>query len=105
MINFFGNQDNESTDSRLDSIEWKVNLLLALVGIHLGLSVLRFAKSMLPSTFTIVVIGALLAAGCWFLRDRIGGMVRRMVAQQIVGDDRSEGSSSSSRSSQEKRIL
>lgn len=106
MINFFGNQDSsESTDSRLDGIEWKVNLLLAIVGIHLLLSVLRFVGSFLvPSTSTIVIVGLLVVGVCWFLRDRISVMIRRLIARQIMGDDHTE-SSSASQSSKEERIL
>jgi hypothetical protein len=91
MIRFFGKQNKDqqdSAESRLSIIEWKVNLILVIVGVQLILTVLMFAKDLLmPSKTSIVICLVLLAAVGWFFRKQIPGLIRRMIAKQIVGQD------------------
>jgi uncharacterized membrane protein len=91
MIRFFGKQNKDqldSTESRLRTVEWKVNLVLAIVGLQLVLTVLMFAKDLLmPSKTSIFVCLVLLVAAGWFFRKQIPGLIRRMIAKQIVGED------------------
>ena len=98
MINFFGNQNSdESSDAgaRLRAVEWKLNVLLALVGVQLLLQLLSFVSEMLSKSTMIIVVVGVLALG-WFFRDRLLLMIRRIVAQRILGETQVESSSSSS---------
>lgn len=107
MFSFFGNQNRDEstgTEGRLRSVEWKINVLLALVGVHLLLELLSLASSVfLPSKSTILIVLILLAVVGWFLRDRILVMIRRSIAQRILGEEPVD-SSTSSQSSREGSI-
>jgi hypothetical protein len=98
MIPFFGKQSKDELDatgSRLRAVEWKVNLLLILVGIQLSLSVLSLARAtLMPSTTTIVIVSALLIAAGWFFRNQILGLIKRSIARQILQEDSPQRESS-----------
>lgn len=110
MIKFFGGQKNEdstSSDSRLRSLEWKVNLLLGIVGLHFLLSVFMLASDfLLPSKTTIVIVVVVLGVVGWFLRNQILGLIKRAVAKQIVGEENlPKKKSSRDMASREEQIL
>lgn len=96
MIRFFGKPDKqelESSDSRLRVLEWKVNLLLILVGAQLLITVLTLAKSLLmPSTTTIVIVTILLVVIGWVFRKQIPGLIKRMIAKQLSKEDSDQDS-------------
>ena len=91
MLKFFGNRKGDETassESRLRTVEWKVNLILAIVAAHFLLTTFMFFSDLiLPSKTTIVIVGIVLIAAGWFLRKQILFLARRMIAKQIVGDD------------------
>lgn len=97
MLPFFGNKNSEkseSNDSRLRIVEWKVNLVLVLVGIQLALTTLILVRQyLIPSTTTLVLCGLTLAVVIWLFRKQIPGLAKRMLVRQIVGDDFSSESS------------
>ena len=98
MLRFFSKQNKneiEAPESRLRIVEWKVNLILAIVGIQLILTVLMMARDLLlPSTTTIVLCSAVFIAAAWLFRKQIPGLVKRMLVRKIVGDDSSAKESS-----------
>ncbi len=98
MIRLFAKSDKEEIDShssRLRSLEWKVNLLLILVGIQLLVTSLTFARDLLmPSTATIVIVTVVLVAIGWVFRKQIPGLIKRMVARQILKEESSVKDSS-----------
>lgn len=91
MLPFFGKKNrvkSESDDSRLRVVEWKVNLILILVGIQLALTALMLVRQFLiPSTTTLILCGLALAVVIWVFRNQIPGLVKRLLVRQIVGDD------------------
>ncbi len=91
MIRFFGKQNKDELDSyesRLLIVEWKVNLVIAIVGLQLLLTVFMIAKDLLmPSTTTIVICSIAVIAAIWFFRNQIPGLIKRMVVKQIVGEN------------------
>ena len=101
MIRFFSNQKNDEsapTESRLRIVEWKVNIILAIVAVHFLLSLVSFAgKMFLPSTSTIVIVGIALIAAGWFMRKQLLGIIRRSIARQIAGEEKPEPESSGSK--------
>ncbi|QEG20954.1 hypothetical protein [Mariniblastus fucicola] len=96
MIRFFGSQNKdelessglEASDARLRNVEWKVNLILAIVAIQLVLTVLLMVRAyLIPSTTTIVLVSVALIAAIWFFRKQIPALVKRMLVRQFVGED------------------
>jgi len=105
MIRFFGSQKNDetdATDSRLRTVEWKVNLILAIVAVHFLLTTFMFFSDLLlPSKTTIVIVVVALIAIGWFLRKQILVLIKRSIAKQIVGEDGVETKSSSKRQTED----
>lgn len=100
MIRFFGKQNGdkpESSDSRLRVVEWKINLVLALVGIQLALTTLILVRQyLIPSTTTLILCGLALAVAVWLFRKQIPGLIKRMLVRQIVSGDSTPSKSSKS---------
>ena len=98
MIRFFGKQNKaefDSTEARLRSVEWKVNVVLAIVGIQLLLTIFMIAKDLLfPSTMTIALCSAALIAAAWVFRKQIPGLIKRLFVKQMIADDVSAHGSS-----------
>ena len=94
MIRFFAKQDKDqkdSNESRLEIVEWKLNVILAIVGVQLALTLFLVAKEFLmPSKTTIFVVLIALIAAAWFLRKYIPGLIKQALVTQIVGDDSQE---------------
>ena len=92
MIRFFGKQNNddktESSDSRLRIVEWKINLILIMVGIQFIMTMLIMVKQyFIPSTTTIVLCCVVLAVAIWFFRKQLPGLIKKMLFRQLVGDE------------------
>jgi len=99
MLRFFGKPNDEETrssEARLRSVEWKVNLILALIAIELALTMLILVRQyLIPSTTTLILCGLVLAAAVWFFRNQIPGLVKRLLFRQFVdGDAASRGGKS-----------
>ena len=100
MLRFFSKQNSEespNTDSRLRALEWKVNVILAIVAVHFLLSLVSFAgKLLLPSTTTIAIVSIAVIALGWFMRKQLLMLIKRSIARQIVGEEKSDSESPSS---------
>ena len=98
MINFFRNQDDDESSgsgARLRAVEWKLNVLLGLVGAHLLFELVSFVGGLiLPSKGTVIFSVIVMLALGWFFRDRLVGMIKRIIAQRILGETKFESSSS-----------
>ena len=90
MLRFFpkwNSDKNESNDLRLRVVEWKLNLILAIVGIQLTLTTLMLVKQiLLPSTTTMVLCGVAMVVAMWVFRKQIPGLIKRLLIRQAVSD-------------------
>lgn len=91
MFGFFGKQHrkkSDSDDSRLRSVEWKVNVVLILVGIQLALTILILVRQyLIPSTTSLILCGLAVAVAIWLFRKQIPGLLKRLLVRQIVESD------------------
>ena len=90
MLRFFpkwNSDKNESNDLRLRVVEWKLNLILAIVGIQLTLTTLMLVKQFLfPSTTTMILCGVATVVAIWVFRKQIPGLIKRLLFRQAVSD-------------------
>lgn len=91
MLPFFNRKNStklESNDLRLRAVEWKVNLILVLIGIQLAMSGLILVRQyLIPSTTTLVLCSVAVAVFIWLFRNQIPGLVKRMIFRQVVSGD------------------
>lgn len=91
MLRFFqkrNTEKHESDDSRLRTVEWKVNLVLVLAALQLILLTLVVVKQYLvPSTTTLALGGVASIGLIWFFRNQIPGMLKRFLFRSSAPDN------------------
>lgn len=106
MIRFFGKQEKselDSTELRLRSIEWKLNLVLGLVVVQVALTALCFLKdTFIPSPVTLALVAVLSIGAIWLLRKPLWRFIKRKLLHSMLDED--DGSKRTGVSGTEKSI-
>jgi len=70
-MNLFGKQPKSDVEDRIDGLEFKVNILLAMVAVQVCISLFLFAETLIPSWPTLILLMVFVGAFGWFFRGRI----------------------------------
>jgi hypothetical protein len=80
---------NESVEDKVDRLEWKVNLLLALAAFHFVTTILKWIGAVFGSTFWVLVILATMIGLLYTFRKQLpalSGKLIRYVFSERGGD-------------------
>jgi hypothetical protein len=91
MIRFFGNQEKsklDSTESRLRSMEWKINFVLGVAVLHITLTALSFLKdTFIPSPITLALVAVLTIGGLWLFRRPLWRWIKQKLLRSMLDED------------------